>query len=354
VQAAFVSTAFLLAVGSVVAVTWAVFLTRLAEVADKALRDVPGLVATAQATGKDLVPYLLSMAGLTSSASQFTANQLYYKIASTLLERVQGVLQSEEGVAVLKIVRVNIWFVVVGIWLAIPIVFSLRMWRLGKLAYRVWDMAAEQLAVVEHWFDPASSSYRVGLLRDKHALRRLNPTWHPQEQLLVPQASGVSNESSSGGEAIRMWAAVVGSGRLKQADFFLVSLIYGQTYSATLQLSLLVIIATLVPTAVSAILIYQIVFTDGSGEGRMQAFYSFLTTFFLGTALPLIVRAIATLVMGRLAVDESQGLIRPVLFGSMLSANLLTGLTIGWVPVPKMCVSRAPPRVCWHLLCFCR
>ena len=153
-----------------------------------------------------------------------------------------------------------------------------------------------------------------------------------------------------------MWAAVVGSGRLKQADFFLVSLIYGQTYSATLQLSLLVIIATLVPTSVSAILIYHIVFTDGSEEGRMQAFYSFLTTFFLGTALPLIVRAIATLVMGRLAVDESQGLIRPVLFGSLLSANLLTGLTIGWVPVPNIENVRfsRPAAVCWHLLCLCR
>ena len=331
VQVGFVSTAFLLAVGFVVAVSYTIGLTHHAAAADKALCDLPALIETAKEKGTAVVPYLLSLAGLTSTADETTANQLFYTVVSSALERARSVLESQDGVTVLRIIRVNIWFVVGGIWLAIPVVFCLRMWRLGKLASKVWGMAVEQNAVVEKWFDPASSSYRVGLLNDKRALKRLNPTrQEPKEE-----AAQVLLESSSREETMRMWADVVSSARLTWAEFFLSSLIYGQTYSAILQLSVLVIITTLAPTALSAILIFFIVFSDGSADGRMAAFYSYLLSVALFTLLPLILRAIVSFIMARLTLHSSKGLLRPVQFSCLLSIQLLTGLTIGWVPVPN-------------------
>jgi hypothetical protein len=102
-----------------------------------------------------------------------------------------------------------------------------------------------------------------------------------------------------------------------------------------LQLSVLVIITTLAPTALSAILIFFIVFSDGSADGRMAAFYSYLLSVALFTLLPLILRAIVSFIMARLTLHSSKGLLRPVQFSCLLSIQLLTGLTIGWVPVPN-------------------
>jgi hypothetical protein len=227
-------------------------------------------------------------------------------------------LSRPAGAQVLGLMAGMLRYTIASLLISLVLATGFRLFNLIRFSRKLWGIAKRQKAIVEEYYDVATSSYPKSLLAKPTALGNISP---------ITSARAVVGKTRTLGDYFK-------SRYLTEAHFFLVALLYSHLYAFFIQFWVLVALLTLVP-ATAALVVFFYAYTGESPEKGLASLVLWLKTILVTVVAPYLFRMLLQLIESHVVVDRTDGIVHPIAHAQLFFFQMLASLGYGQYVVVK-------------------